>query len=145
MIVPPLILFLRAPAELRRGADRRDRRADAEGQGCQTSCSRRSSTFRPHGPESWRDPLARQIERGAGATLTLVSAPAGFGKTTLMAEWFAAASGDARAAWLSLDRRQRPGETFWTYVVEALDRAVTAIDIGARSLLAAGRARSTRS
>ena len=88
-----------------------------------------------------RPRLARLLERGARAKLTVVSAPPGFGKSTLLAEWFAAAlSGDARAAaWVSLDPADNDGGTFWTYVITALERAVTTIDNGASSLLAAGR------
>src|SRR5690606_6214539 len=63
--------------------------------------------------------------RGAHSTLTLVSAPAGFGKTTLVADWFA----DARTtAWLSLDRGDDDPTRFWTYVVAAL--ATVADDLG---------------
>ena len=53
----------------------------------------------------------------ADPALTLVSAAAGFGKTTLVAEWFA--DGPA-TAWLSLDRRDNDPTLFWTYVVAAL-------------------------
>jgi LuxR family maltose regulon positive regulatory protein len=60
----------------------------------------------------------------------LVSAPAGFGKTTLVAEWFAAGAG--AAAWLSLDVRDNDPTTFWTYVVEALRAA--APDLGGSAL-----------
>lgn len=59
----------------------------------------------------WRTGLvrrARLIERlhqGTERKLTLVSAPAGFGKTTLLAEWLAAApAAEWRAAWVSLDQ-----------------------------------------
>ena len=48
----------------------------------------------------------RAAEPGAESALTLVSAPAGFGKTTLLAEWLATAPADGRSvAWLSLDHR----------------------------------------
>ena len=51
----------------------------------------------------------------------LVSAPAGFGKTTLLAEWLAAAPSDGRSvAWLSLDQGDNDPASFWTYVVAAL-------------------------
>ena len=40
-----------------------------------------------------RPRLSERLDRGADAKLTLVSAPAGFGKTTLLAEWLAAAPG----------------------------------------------------
>lgn len=55
-----------------------------------------------------RPRLSERLDRGAASKLMLVSAPAGFGKTTLVAEWLAAgpaAPSDERSgAWLSLDR-----------------------------------------
>ena len=51
-------------------------------------------------------PRVRLIERlneGLHGKLTLISAPAGFGKTTLVSEWLA--SGERPVAWLSLDER----------------------------------------
>ncbi|MEI8411946.1 MULTISPECIES: hypothetical protein [unclassified Kribbella] len=53
---------------------------------------------------------------GKGAKLTLVSAPAGFGKTTVLA----AAAENRSVAWLSLDASDNDPATFWTYVVAAL-------------------------
>ena len=54
----------------------------------------------------------------------LVSAPAGFGKTTLLAEWLAgapfASTGQRSAAWLSLDRGDNDPASFWAYVIAAL-------------------------
>jgi LuxR family maltose regulon positive regulatory protein len=60
--------------------------------------------------------------------LTLVSAPAGFGKTTLVAEWF---GNDDATAWLSLDARDDDPTRFWTYVVAALEAAAS--DLGAEA------------
>jgi LuxR family transcriptional regulator, maltose regulon positive regulatory protein len=54
-----------------------------------------------------RPRLAELLDRGTESKLVLVSAPAGFGKTTLVAEWLAAgpaAPTERSAAWLSLDR-----------------------------------------
>jgi LuxR family maltose regulon positive regulatory protein len=74
-----------------------------------------------------RPRLMERLNRGAATGLTLVSAPAGFGKTTLVAEWLAggpAASTDERAAaWLSLDAGDNDPARFWTYVVAALGTA----------------------
>ena len=72
--------------------------------------------------------------RGVEAKLTLVSAPAGFGKTTLLAEWLAATSRHERrsSAWLSLDPSDNQPATFWSYVIAAL-RTVAA-GVGATSL-----------
>ena len=43
-----------------------------------------------------RPRLSERLSRGAESKLTLISAPAGFGKTTLLAEWLAAAPADGR-------------------------------------------------
>jgi len=58
--------------------------------------------------------------------MTLISAPAGFGKTTLVSEWIA--SGGRPAAWLSLDEGDSDPTRFLTYLVAAL-RTVAA-DLG---------------
>ena len=71
-----------------------------------------------------RPRLSQRLSRGAEAALTLVSAPAGFGKTTLLAQWLAATPAQGRAvAWLSLDERDNDPEMFWTYLVGALKAA----------------------
>ncbi len=87
-----------------------------------------------HGRLVPRDRLSDQIARAVGATLTLVSAPAGFGKTTVMAE-LAGRSGGARIAWLSLEASDNDPVTFWTYVIEAIDRAAPGLVTGARASL----------
>jgi LuxR family maltose regulon positive regulatory protein len=71
------------------------------------------------------------------STLTILSAPAGFGKTTLLTEWLAAGCADGAAvAWLSLDRRDNDPALFWTYVVTALQTAVPGFGDAALQLLA---------
>jgi LuxR family maltose regulon positive regulatory protein len=83
-----------------------------------------------------RPRLSERLSRGAESALTLVSAPAGFGKTTLLAEWLAVAAADGRAvAWLSLDQRDNDPALFWTYLVGALKTAAQGVDAGALSLL----------
>ena len=65
--------------------------------------------------------------------LVLVSAPAGFGKTTLLTEWLATArTAGTLVAWLSLDPRDDDPTTFWTYLVSAVRTALP--DVGAGSL-----------
>jgi len=83
-----------------------------------------------------RPRLSERLSRGADSALTLVSAPAGFGKTTLLAEWLAAAPADGRSvAWLSLDQRDNDPALFWTYLVAALKTAASGVGAGALSLL----------
>ena len=80
-----------------------------------------------------RPRLRERLSRGSQSRLTLVSAPAGFGKTTLLTEWLAAAPAEERAvAWLSLDEGDSDSGLFWTYLITALQTAVP--DVGASAL-----------
>ena len=55
--------------------------------------------------------------------LTLVSAPAGFGKTMLLSAWAQSLpASQALVAWLSLDEEDNDPQLFWTYVLSALDQ-----------------------
>jgi LuxR family maltose regulon positive regulatory protein len=64
--------------------------------------------------------------------LVLVSAPAGFGKTTILAAWLNQGPAAARrVAWLSLDAADNEPASFWTYVVTAIDQAVPGLGTGA--------------
>ena len=85
-----------------------------------------------------RAQLTEQLDRGAGSKLTLISAPAGFGKTTLLAEWLASSrSAERSIAWLSLDDADNEPATFWSYLITALQSAASGIGANALSLLAA--------
>jgi ATP/maltotriose-dependent transcriptional regulator MalT len=77
--------------------------------------------------------LGRLDEHGAGR-LSVVVAPAGWGKTTLLAEWARRTSDRDPVAWLTLDESDDEPNRFWTYVVTAL-RAV-APDLGGGPLAA---------
>jgi hypothetical protein len=68
-----------------------------------------------------RAQLIQRLNRGMARELILVCTPAGFGKTTLLADW--ATSTNWAVAWLSLDRDDNDPARFWGYVVAALDRA----------------------
>src|SRR6266568_2410375 len=68
-----------------------------------------------------RPRLAGALGEGLARGLVLVCAPAGFGKTALLADWVR--SGDRRVAWLSLDAADSDPVRFWRHVVAALDRA----------------------
>lgn len=83
-----------------------------------------------------RPRLIQQLDKGlrVGCRLTLVSAQAGFGKTTLLSEWVhrmgvpaagggpdsCGDSGQPRVAWVSLDEGDNDAVRFWSYVVAAL-------------------------
>lgn len=91
-------------------------------------------------------PRRRLIDLLAGPAthkLTLVDAPAGWGKTTLLAAW-QDDPGEARPfAWVSLDRADNDPVRFWTYVVTALQTVRPGL--GERALAAlGGRGPSTR-
>ncbi len=88
-----------------------------------------------------RPRLIERLERGTESTLTLVSAPAGFGKTTLLAEWLAARparpAGERLVAWLSLDRADNDPASFWTYVIAALRTVASGVGESALAFLQA--------
>ena len=75
---------------------------------------RASLVPRPH--------LSERIEEGTERKLTLVSAPAGFGKTTLLSVWASEMSSGRSVAWLSLDAADNDPARFWRYFVTAIDR-----------------------
>ena len=85
-----------------------------------------------HAPRSRREwveraPLTRYLA-GTTARLVLVAAPAGSGKTTLVAQWCSSASEGRRFAWVSLDRCDDDPGGLWWHVVSALQRACPEID-----------------
>jgi LuxR family maltose regulon positive regulatory protein len=88
-----------------------------------------------------RPRLSQRLDRGTTSKLMLISAPAGFGKTTLLTEWLAArpaGPADERlAAWLSLDRADNDPASFWTYVIAALQTVAPGVGESALTLLQA--------
>ena len=88
-----------------------------------------------------RPRLSQRLDRGTTSKLMLISAPAGFGKTTLLTEWLAAGP-DGRAderltAWLSLDQADNDTASFWTYVIAALQTVAPGVGESALPLLQA--------
>jgi ATP/maltotriose-dependent transcriptional regulator MalT len=86
-----------------------------------------------------RPRLSERLDRGTASKLVLVSAPAGFGKTTLLTEWLAArpaALAEERlAAWLSLDPGDNDPASFWAYVIAALRTVASGVGESALALL----------
>ena len=64
--------------------------------------------------------LTERLDAGLNRALTLVSAPVGFGKTTLVSEWLAGPAEGIPTAWLSLDEDDNDLARFLAYVVAAL-------------------------
>ena len=94
-----------------------------------------------------RPRLIERLNAGLDRKLTLISAPAGFGKTTLLSEWISALElrtvkstrvrepqlkTHNRVAWLSLDEGDNDAGRFWTYVIAALQ--TIAPELGATTL-----------
>ena len=88
-----------------------------------------------------RPRLVERLNQGAQRKLTLVSAPAGSGKSTLVAEWVAASR--RAAAWISLDPGDNNPALFWTYVVTALRTARPDVGESALSWLSSARPPAT--
>jgi LuxR family maltose regulon positive regulatory protein len=82
-----------------------------------------------------RPRLQARITEGLRGPLTLITAPAGFGKTTLVASHIA--NRGLPVAWLSLDRNDNQVERFLDYLVTALQQADDTIGSEAAQLLAA--------
>jgi LuxR family transcriptional regulator, maltose regulon positive regulatory protein len=76
-----------------------------------------------------RPSLVAELRAGSSARLILVSAPAGAGKTTVLASWRADPAEQRPFAWLSLDNRDNDPVRFWAYVLAALRTVVP--DLGA--------------
>lgn len=85
-----------------------------------------SLVSRPH--------LVSRLNAGLASSLTLVCAPAGFGKTTLLAEWLAGQ--ERRVAWLSLEEADDDPVRFLDYLIAALQPVQAKLDT-IRSLLKA--------
>jgi LuxR family transcriptional regulator, maltose regulon positive regulatory protein len=80
-----------------------------------------------------RADLLEFLAQGVTRKLTLLTAPPGFGKTTLLAEWASVEEGRA-VAWVSLDDDDNDPARFFSYVVAALGTVES--EIGARALAA---------
>src|SRR5215472_8473865 len=80
-----------------------------------------------------RPRLLARLSQGIGSGLTVVSTPAGFGKTTVLGDW--ARRSRQPAAWLSLDAADSDPARFWRYVAAALGRVRPGTDAPVTELL----------
>ncbi len=86
-----------------------------------------------------RSRLIERLGETARARLTLVSAPAGFGKTTAVAAWLTGRTSDGHiAAWVSLEDGDTHAATFWSYIVAALQSVLPDVGGALQPLLQSG-------
>jgi LuxR family transcriptional regulator, maltose regulon positive regulatory protein len=83
-----------------------------------------------------RPSLAERLRAGLEGKLTLIVAPAGFGKTTLLSAWRASPAGSVTPlAWVALDAADSEPRRFWSYVLAAIDTLQPTLAADALALL----------
>src|SRR5512141_87630 len=82
-----------------------------------------------------RTRLTERLNAGLDRALTLISAPVGFGKTTLLGEWLAGTTPAVSTAWLSLDEDDNDPVRFLTYLVAALNGLRESVGSAALAML----------
>lgn len=80
-----------------------------------------------------RPRLVERLNAGLEKKLTLIAAPAGFGKTTLLSEWIP--KSPRCVTWFSLDEGDNDQAKFWAYFIKSLQRLRAELGEGAFSLL----------
>ncbi|MEK5233391.1 LuxR C-terminal-related transcriptional regulator [Lysinibacillus sp. FSL K6-0232] len=73
-----------------------------------------------------RSRLIHRLHEGLERTLTLITAPAGYGKTTLLGEWVMTLENPV--AWVSLDQGDNDRTRFWAHTIAALKQAYPSFD-----------------
>jgi LuxR family transcriptional regulator, maltose regulon positive regulatory protein len=74
-----------------------------------------------------RQRLFDRLSDGVRRPLTLVSAPAGAGKTTLVGSWASAGLAPGVLTWITLDQGDEQPGVFWSYLLEGLSRSGVAV------------------
>ena len=85
-----------------------------------------------------RDRCLEKLNQGLKGKLILISAAAGFGKTTVLSAW--AQQTQLPVGWLALDERDNDSARFWTYIVAALQRAGETVGEATLSILKSAEA-----
>ncbi len=81
-----------------------------------------------------RPELVERLAEGA-PQVNLISAPAGWGKTSLLAAWLGSRRDSQHVAFLRLEGGDDVGSLFWTYVIAALRKVVPGLATGADGIL----------
>ena len=89
----------------------------------------------PRSEQVIRPSLLELLGNALDRKITLVSAPAGYGKTTLLAQWSHAVEDSLSFAWVSLDEQDNDPARLWRHIVEALQLAAPEVDFGADVLV----------
>lgn len=84
-----------------------------------------------------RERLVSRLVGDGGGRLTVVVAPAGWGKTTLLGQWVRQIDDSSAVAWVSLDESDDEPVRFWTYALTALQRVAPTVATGALAALGA--------
>lgn len=87
--------------------------------------------------------LTERLNKGLYRKVTLISAPAGYGKTTLVCEWLADC--ERPAAWLSLEQGDNEITRFLTYIISAVQTIAENVGEGLLSVLQSPQPTSTES
>ncbi|WP_275080585.1 LuxR C-terminal-related transcriptional regulator [Mycolicibacterium goodii] len=85
-----------------------------------------------------RTALLDALSNSGRSRLILLSAPVGWGKTTLLSQWALGSDRDRRFAWLSLDSSDNDPVWFWMYVIAALRKISPGVGARAVELLTMG-------
>jgi LuxR family transcriptional regulator, maltose regulon positive regulatory protein len=83
-----------------------------------------------------RQSLSARLDDGVSRALVIISAPAGFGKSTLLTSWLAEGATQGRSvAWLSLDAGDNDPNVFWRYFLAAIYQLHPGVGATASALL----------
>ncbi|MEZ4736553.1 MAG: AAA family ATPase, partial [Caldilineaceae bacterium] len=92
-------------------------------------------TPQPHRQMVTRPRLLQAINNGLSGRVILICAPAGSGKTTLIADWLAQQQGRRQSVWLALDEQDNDPVRFLTYLLAAFQRVEATLGAGLQAML----------
>src|SRR4051794_9512068 len=96
----------------------------------------------PRNQQRWveRPRLIAALDRAAGRPLTLVTAPAGYGKTTAVTQWISQLT-DRAVAWVGIDQADNDPVRLWTHIMTALLRSGSPLEVEVPAFIAWNRTR----